>query len=150
MADLEKQIEGTLKQVKRTRAYRGRRISYKKPPMFIGEYVEWLSRRHPAGQTLYPAVEAWYVKETGRSGKPERVKIKMLRGSCDSYSCRYDYAELEDGRHITTTYLFPVKGYSKPRFALITDNFGPAHNWIALPRGISAETLAKYRIELGK
>lgn len=150
MADLEKQIESTLKQVKRTRVYRGRWHSSRRKPMFIGDYTEHLSRQHPAGRTLYPPIEAWYVAETGHRGKPERVKIKLLRGSCDSYSCRYDYAELEDGRKISTTYVFPVKGYTKPKYALITDNFGPAHNWVALPNGAPAEMLAEYRIELGK
>ena len=118
--------------------------------MFIGDFAEALIHRVNAGQEIVPPVDAWYVKETGPRGKPERVRVRMVRGSCDYYNSRYDYAELVGGRTITTTYLFPVKGYMKPKFALITDDFGPAHNWVAIPRGMKPEKLAGYRIELGK
>lgn len=155
MGDLEKRIDGALagfSGMTGTHFAPRRRSRYaaKKAPMFISDFAEVLIRRVNAGQEITPPVDAWYVKETGPRGKPERVKVRMLRGSCDYYNSRYDYAELVGGRTVTTTYLFPVKGYSKPQYALITDNFGPAHNWVSIPRGMKAEKLAEYSIELGK
>jgi len=122
-------------------------------PYFIGDYVEFLLHwKVNAGHPINPPIEMWYVDSFKKN--PERVKVKMLRGSCDYYSTRGDYAELVDGRTVATSYLFPVgSGYAKPIYAWIDDRMGGVHNWVAIPRGWQKkpEMLAQqYGITLGK
>jgi len=69
-------------------------------------------------------VEAWYVADCDRKGKPERVTVVELRGPDTGYT-RPSYAQLSDGRHVCCTYLFS----RRPRFVAIQDDFGRCHNW---------------------
>ena len=117
-------------------------------PAFIGDFADQLARRYSEGRQIDPPVDAWYVADSGANGRPEKVKVTMVRGPLDRTTTRHDYAELSDGRHPTSLYIFPVSGYSKPQFALISDQYGDVHNWVSLPRGWDAERASRYGITL--
>lgn len=113
-------------------------------PMFIGDYAATLH-----GGPQNPPLEAWYVSDTGKSGRPEKVLIEKVYGASNENG--RDYALLVGGhRRIGTTYLFPVKGYRRPIFAQITDKWGTAGNWVALPNSMGPGKLDQWGIDLGQ
>ena len=101
---------------------------------FIGDLVQSLG---PGHRSAYPA---WYVADGGKRGKPERVEIMRIRGPLDSHATGVDYAELADGRIVTSLYLFPRKPWAvKPRFIATRDQYGVENNWVGLPRGYKSK-----------
>jgi hypothetical protein len=82
---------------------------------------------YKAGQSLSNPLLCWYVDSLTR--KIERVSVIRFRGSCDYYSNRVDYADLEDGRSVSSYYLFS----QKPQLVTIEDSFGKTKQWIAGP-----------------
>jgi hypothetical protein len=83
----------------------------------IGEYATRLGN----GTHRAPA---WYVACTDKTGVPEPVTILRLHGPDVGYT-KPSYAELADGRRVTSTYLFSAR----PSFLLLQDSFGLCHNW---------------------
>lgn len=95
---------------------------------FIGDLAEQLG----SGYRTFPA---WYVKDASAKGRPERVTVTRLRGPLDRHQSGHDYAELEGGRVVPSLYLFPQRGFTKPRFLAMQDAHGVFHNWVGLRRG---------------
>lgn len=90
----------------------------------IGEYA----RRIGIGDFTPPRA-AWFVEDTTKHGKPERVAISQIYAACEYYTSP-SYAKLTDGRRISCTYLFQ----HKPRFVLIRDAYGLCHNWAVVSK----------------
>lgn len=71
-----------------------------------------------------PPITLWAVTEGG--AKIEKVQIVRVRGTCDSFESRNDYADLLGyGVTVSTHYLFP----KKPSLYAFKDRFGEFHDW---------------------
>lgn len=78
------------------------------------------------------SVNAWLVDQN--NGLVEAVTVKRFRGSCDDWFRRTDYAELLDGRIVSSFYLFPRnRRYQKPKIVLLKDDFGDVRQWVSIP-----------------
>ena len=90
---------------------------------------DWASKRHAGAYD--PPLNVWFVNlKRGKHGVPERVKVTRLRGSADYYHTGTDYAELADGRTVSSLYMFP----QKPLYLKSRDRIGEFHNWFAGPK----------------
>ena len=100
----------------------------KKRDTRVYEIGDWSKMQSPGKKD--PPLKVWYVDTlAGKNGKAQEVAVTKLRGSSDYYETRTDYAELEDGRTVSSTYLFP----RKPVFVKMEDDYGEFRNWVAGP-----------------
>lgn len=79
-------------------------------------------------------VEAWHVDSLSK--KVLKVRVLKLRGGGADYYDKYsDYADLEGGKTVSSYYLFPTKGFSKPRPYRVVDQYGEMTRWFGFRRG---------------
>lgn len=87
-----------------------------------GDFAEALLRVFSPGMS-YPPAAAWVVI----NDKPQRVEVVRLRGACDDWFRRGDYADLSDGRSVSSFYLFPTR----PRLERVEDEYGVCSQWVS-------------------
>ncbi len=93
------------------------------------ELAESLASQHGCGKRFAPG-ECWAVANNA----VVKINVTMVRGSCDAYDRRFDYAESSDGNVYSSRYLFPVKTHKRPSLVEMADGFGVFHDWVSDPK----------------
>jgi hypothetical protein len=93
--------------------------------IYVGDY----SKKIPVGTYPKKPIQAYLCPSDG-NGTPEVIEIVGARDSNSDYDGGVaDYLDLSDGRHVSSTYVFPIN--SDPVFLAFEDDYGVFHNWAA-------------------